>query len=362
MLDENFSFMLKFLSKKDLNENFVFSPFSIMVVLRCLASGAENESLQELQSFITKDEKQFRELLTTLTAIEVDSRGEENLFWTGTKVLAAIRADVKNEFKREVKLLLNCDTNIINDTEETRKMLSDWMKHKTHGKLTASEINDNTLMMLINVVYWKAAWVNQFLSHNTKFRPFYSERGIIHIETMLGEMLCKRFFLKVQGVQMSIIELFTRGKFSLVIVKLPNFKPGIFTYHLHRMIANFPENDFANKRTKSEFEVVNVIMPKMNIKINLQIIEQLKALGIQQVFHEETADLSKMTDVEHAHVGEIEHKAVFCVDESGCEAAACTSADVTDGISKQFNVNTPFFFMVLPKMTLTPIFGGVFNP
>lgn len=354
MDDEIFVFMLKFLSKQDLKENFVFSPFSIMVILRCLTSAAKNESLKELQSLVTMEPNEFRKLLLKLTA-------GKSSFWTGTKVLAAPRANIKSEFKSELKYLLDVDTHIMDDRNETQKMLSEWITEKTNGKISPTQIDDDKLMYLINVVYWKAAWFYPFFSEDTKMRPFFSDLGETQIETMFGNMLCKRFAFDIQELHLSVLEMMTKSEYSLVIVKLPELKQGEYSLALRTLIEKFPEMEFANGRMNSQLEDVDVFMPKLNIINDMQIIKHLQLLGVHQVFEENIANLSNMTDKKDAYVCEIEHKAIFCADENGCEAAACTQVDVADGPGKHSVVNTPFLFMVMPKMNFTPIFSGVFN-
>ncbi|VDK39288.1 unnamed protein product [Gongylonema pulchrum] len=57
------------------------------------------------------------------------------------------------------------------------RTVNGWVSNQTHGKIkdliSASNINSNTVLMLLNAIYFKGTWKKQFNSSDTKEKPFY---------------------------------------------------------------------------------------------------------------------------------------------------------------------------------------------
>ena len=59
------------------------------------------------------------------------------------------------------------------------KQINFWIESKTNGliKEMIDKLNDNTVMLLINAIYFKGKWKSQFDPKNTVQSPFYKPDG-----------------------------------------------------------------------------------------------------------------------------------------------------------------------------------------
>ena len=108
-------------------------------------------------------------------------------------------------------------------------------------------------------------------------------------------------------------------------------------------------------------------VPKFDVSSNLQLIEDLEALGVTDVFDDTKADFTPLVDLdESAAVTSVQHAARVLVDENGCEAAAftaitaeCTAALIEELPEIEMNLNRPFAFMITGVDGLTLFIGAV---
>ena len=68
------------------------------------------------------------------------------------------------------------------------EQVNNWCKNKTHGKIDKilDELEPNTLMIILNAVYFKGEWEKKFLEYFTNKLPFYYNLGNeeIKVDTM----------------------------------------------------------------------------------------------------------------------------------------------------------------------------------
>src|SRR5690606_10057915 len=60
-----------------------------------------------------------------------------------------------------------------------RAVINDWVKEATGGKIPeiVEEIRDDHVMFLINAIYFKGSWTEQFDRSRTRPEPFHLEGG-----------------------------------------------------------------------------------------------------------------------------------------------------------------------------------------
>ena len=111
---------------------------------------------------------------------------------------------------------------------------------------------------------------------------------------------------------------------------------------------------------------IHLSMPKFDVVSQMDLVEELRELGITDVFDDSLSDFTPTTqDVDRLCVSEVNHAARVKVDEEGCEAAAFTlmlveptSAFIADEVD--FVLDRPFVF-ILTGITDQPLFAGVVN-
>ena len=120
-------------------------------------------------------------------------------------------------------------------------------------------------------------------------------------------------------------------------------------------------NDFNQKQVK-----INLSVPKFDVSSDLELSDNLKALGITDAFDEFTADFSPILPDVPSSIGKVQHSARVKIDEKGCEAAAFTAITAT-GSSRppdeqiDFVLERPFIFVITGTDSLPRFIGTVNN-
>ena len=107
-------------------------------------------------------------------------------------------------------------------------------------------------------------------------------------------------------------------------------------------------------------------MPKFDVAADMDLVEQLKLLGITDIFQPGVADISNLlVQADGGFVSQVKHAARVSIDEKGVTAAAFTVIDrcgaampPTERVT--FTLDRPFLFYIESQDGL-PLFAGIVN-
>ena len=123
------------------------------------------------------------------------------------------------------------------------------------------------------------------------------------------------------------------------------------------------ESKMVNGRRITDAETLKVVTMVYGGLVNKNIVAGLQALGVTDVFDEERADFSPLSD-DGGCLTRIQHAARVMVDEEGCTAAAFT-VELKDGSMMpkdpprvDFHLDRPFLFYITGD-TGNVLFSGV---
>ena len=227
------------------------------------------------------------------------------------------------------------------DSEQLVDNINRWIELETRNKIQNAfhQIDPETVMLLVNVVYFKEKWENPF--NDVYPEEFTNLNG----ETMEVETMCEqRDYLYGQFEQYRILRLDYLGNASMYIV-LPNED-----VNLHDLLLGLNARKLNDDLGKLKSTEVNLRLPKFKLETNINLKNLLEQLGVDTLFNEQ-ANLSKMSEEKGLMVTETVQKAFIEVDENGTEAAAMTEVDLALGFGDpppaiKFHVNRPFIFLI----------------
>ncbi|XP_040070411.1 intracellular coagulation inhibitor 2-like [Ixodes scapularis] len=99
--------------------------------------------------------------------------------------------------------------------------VNEWVKIKTRGKISGFEIPPNTIMALLNAIYFKGLWNTSFDPNNTSILPFHNKGAeVVMVETMTR--LAKVPF--TSEPQFEAIDLSYKGDQHCMVIILPSEK------------------------------------------------------------------------------------------------------------------------------------------
>uniref|UniRef100_A0A914QII9 Serpin domain-containing protein n=1 Tax=Panagrolaimus davidi TaxID=227884 RepID=A0A914QII9_9BILA len=208
-----------------------------------------------------------------------------------------------------------------------------FIRNATNGMIksviTPDEINQNTDIALINAIHFTGIWEQPFEDRQKKI--FYSnpEREIDMMKIFIeAEADWNLTYMENEWHALGIPY---KSRKAWLYIILPTKKDG-----LNELIKKFDYEQFKNVTTRDESNKLNVTIPVIETEASLDLAENLKKLGIIDVF-KDNCDLSKMLQGSNK-INKAVHKAAIKIDEKGTEASAAT-------VTYQFARSAPGFFV-----------------
>ena len=356
-------------------ENLLLSGFSITTAMAMIFLAARDEASKEIQEcfgFHTDlDEHKlgYKDILKHLASC--NNKDAELII--SQKIFADNRLEIPELFTVDTHDSFGAETTKLDLAEPaSADIINKWVKEATKGKIESiangNDFNSDTLMMLLNAIYFKCNWDQKFNSDNTKEQDFYlsgQEAGPkVKAQMMtLGDVNLQTIFIR--SLDARAVELPYKGnKFSMIFI-LPEREDGFdeMDQRLRDVDLN-NELSFGKGRTK-----FNVKIPKFKLESSQDLNEQLKSLGVKTAFvsgRSNFGGISKEPNQE-TFLKTVRQKAVIEVDEAGTEAVACTGVVAYAKCAPiqpcSFICNRPFIFLIRQQETGLILFiGRMMNP
>ncbi|XP_044861231.1 serpin B4-like [Mauremys mutica] len=255
-------------------------------------------------------------------------------------------------------------SDFLNAAEETREQINLWVETFTKGKIkdlfAPGTLSTDTVLVLVNAVYFKGQWEVEFKKENTKERPFQ----INETTSKPVQMMYQKGKYKIATIEehdCQVLELpYIGGDLSMYIL-LPKDYMGLT--QLEKELT-YEKLTTWNSPDHLKEDEVEVSLPQFKIETSAQLKQYLEALGMTDVFRPGVADLSGMAKEGGLFVSQVVHKAYIEVNEEGTVAAAATGDEVTTtsaGIPVQFVADHPFLFFIRHQKTKCILFYGRFS-
>jgi serpin B len=233
---------------------------------------------------------------------------------------------------------------------------------KTEGKIERilDQLEDNAAAVLLNAVYFKAAWASTFSKHDTHDEPF----NLSASQRVSVPMMHKRAVVPlVARTGYRAVRLpYVIDKIGMVVV-LPEAVDGLAAVGA-RLDATELSALFATLQA-SEPKALSLALPRFKVSYKADLVPPFRASGMALAFDPARADFSGMTGPAaraRFAIGQIVHRAIIEVEEEGTEAAAATAAVMTLTSAPinqgSFQVDRPFLYYVVDHATGAILFQG----
>ena len=329
--------------------NIVFSPSSVHTALAMAALGARGETAKQLFSALYgTDSPPAADKALPATAPGKSSVSIANALWMqhGIKLDSTYENAVKSRFDSELS-----QVNFEGDPDGSRSEINQWVAGKTNGKIpnlfTPGSITAADRLILVNAIYFKAAWRDKFQVAATRDEPFKIGGKDVDVPTM---HLTHAFdYFEHDGVQ--VISLPYEGEDDLaMIILLPRSADG-----LPDLEKSLTAGQIAEWESQLASTRVALSMPKWKSSSTFQMIPPLQALGIRNAFTD-AADLTGISATP-LKINGVFHQAVIEVDESGTEAAAATGLRMASALAVRrappvpMVIDHPFLYVIQKRNT-----------
>ncbi len=342
--------------------NLMLSPLSASTALTMLLNGCDGETYSQVHQLLgyegmTIDEinDSYQNLVNQLLEVDNDVQlALANAVW------------YRQDFIVKPPFLNTMDSSFAAHVEKldfslpsALTKINGWASDNTNGKIpkVMDEISSDAVMFLMNALYFKGSWTQQFDKDKTSLKPFYPDNSSqMSVSTMFGKIPSKTYATS----DYRAIELtYGRTNFSMVIIvpvnNLAGFLETFDAEEWQNLTSAFDENPDTYEN--------EVYLPKFKFSYEKVLNDQLKSLGMVDAFDSGLADLSGISDND-IFVSFVKQNTFVDVNEEGTEAAAVTTIGIVEtSMPLPFEVNKSFVFAIRERTTNTLLFlGKVVNP
>lgn len=356
----------------DINDpsNIVFSPFSIHIALSMIYMGADAETYKEIGNALKYGRNGDKNEIAKTFRLILRKLDSETGLKIVNKIFVKANYNLHRNFQHTIVHFFDSRVSNVNFMEgiAAAKKINKWVSEKTNGTIndivSSHDFDKLTRAVLINTIYFKGKWRNNFYSEFTRKMPFWSTPiKFVEVDMMRQHEQLK--YGNLEKLDATVLEMdYVDSQISMMFI-LPNKKDGLGVLQ-----KKFHKMDLHDVRKQMREEHVALFLPKFTFSFNLKLKEILTNFGLKTAFDENTANFSKLKDPtidEPFWLSDIVHQAFIKVDEEGTEASAVTRFSLRGGgsgppvIFHPFNVDHPFMFMVVLNNFV--LFSGcVHNP
>ena len=375
--NSTFTFDLYHEILKSNDGNLFYSPYSISLALAMTYAGAGGETGEQMAETLhyTLPQNKLHPAFNTLDLI-LASRGEPdewresegfklniaNSLWgqTGYMFMAEFLDLLGTNYGAGMNL---CD--FAGNPDASRIKINEWVEEKTEDRikdlLSPGTVDALTRLILVNAIYFNAAWAHPFEEWNTEDDFFYPLDGDAIMVPMMSQV--ESFRVNIGDNYKAILIPYDGWKLSMAVI-IPD--KGKFAEIENSLDADFVATILNGM---SSYEVI-LTMPKFTYESGFSLRETLSAMGMQVAFDPMGADFSGMDGTRNLYIYDVIHKAFIKVDEEGTEAAAATAvimeltaAPMEEPEPIEIRIDRPFIFLIRDNQTGAILFvGRVVNP
>ncbi|CCH28845.1 serpin family protein [Actinosynnema sp. NPDC047251] len=288
----------------DRTRNAVWSPYSVASALGMVAHAARGETRRELDALLGAGNADL------LRDSDVGTVGDDAEFAVANTLWAWDALPLEDGFLAELARWPGGQVRsapFADDPEGARKLINADVADTTRGLipdlLPPGAVKSDTVASLVNALYLKCAWNEEFPVHDTTPRPF---RGAGEVETMRLEATLRHG----TAPGWEAVAIPAHGGVEAVVL-LPDDVLGD--------LAGVPAALESLERHRIE-----LFLPKLALTVPTTLGAPLREVGVRTLFTRD-ADLTGLSPDPRLYVDEVLHEAVLRLDEQGFEGAAATA-------------------------------------
>ena len=365
-VNDNNAFTLKFF--KTVNDedksgkSFIYSPLSITYVLSMVNSAAEGNTQRELEQTLGFREggaKAVNEFCKTLidSLPLVDKKVQLHI---ANAIFVNKNNKLQSQFQKDMQKYFDAKAESLDFTsKKTLERINGWCHKKTKGMIPSiiDELNPDAVSYLLNAIYFKASWTNEFEELATKTEAFTTADGKVDMPLMRQT---KKFRYMKNSTFAAVDLPYGNEQWSMTVM-LP--EEGKTTDDVINYLANDGMSFLSDFRSRR----VNLKLPRFETESTTKdLIATLQKLGIIRVFGH-GSEIPNMCDA-NVFISMMLQKARIKVNESGSEAAAVTVAVMEKTMAVRepepivmFHADRPFVYMIREASTGVILFVGKFT-
>lgn len=351
---------------EDAGKNVFMSPASISIALTMAYNGADGTTKEAMARTLAFGDMPLEEVNQANQILL------SNLAYADSRVRLAIanslwareRMPFYPDFIERNRTYYGAEiTNLDFSDPNTVKTINAWVNRNTNGKIPTiiERIPEEMILYLINAIYFKGMWRDEFDPKETQNEQFSLLDGSKKTVPVMHQTEHYRY-VAGNGFQAASLP-YGEGRFSMYVF-LPD--PGSSLAEFQGQLT--AENWTTWMASFGSMEG-NIGLPRFEIEYEKTLNDALKSIGMEIAFDPGAANFSKMLPVSpgaNAYISEVKHKTYVKVNEEGTEAAAATSVGIgLTSMPQRFTMimDRPFFVAIRDNQSGTILFmGSIVDP
>jgi serpin B len=368
VFDDLDAFTVDFFARASGTDNAVLSPASVALALGMVHAGARGETAEEIGKALhlsRPDAEVHGALATALSRWNAEHESYElavvnRLFGEKTVPFQPGYLELTGTvFGAPLE-----PTDFAGSPEAARQRINGWVEQQTHDRIKdlmpVGAVTPATRLVLVNAVYFKAAWRDPFSESATQDQSFVAPSGTKKVPMM--RKVDHYAHKSVPEAGLSVIHLPYEGDGFEMVIVLPDDPKGLAAVE-----KAMSAEALASWLEAGKWPRVDLQLPKFKIEMSepLRLSGILRAMGIERAFDHTRADFTKMAPADaQLEISEGFHKAFIEVDEKGTEAAAATALGMRAGSAPPtdepipFVADHPFLYLIRDTKTDATLFMG----
>ncbi|HEX7494120.1 MAG TPA: serpin family protein [Bacteroidales bacterium] len=352
-----FDIFKKVIETSTQSENVIISPLSISSALSMTLNGANGETRNAMLAALRLNgltpeiiNNSYKDLTEAL--LNVDKRvliSIANSVWTEKNFM------VKKPFSDILGRYYNAESKSFNITDPmVPNQINSWIESKTNGliKNMIDKLDQRTVMLLINAIYFKGKWNSQFDKEKTVQGSFYKSGG----STTQVPMMKQTSEYKIYNGEGFTLAEFPYGQANYVMdILLPDDSNGI-----NSIMPLINDNSIKGWISQMSERKADVTFPKFKYGYKTDLNDILTDMGMGIAFTD-NADFSNISDI-NLLISMVKHQAFIETNEEGSEAAAATIVGISTTSMPAgpyiLNINHPFLYLIRETSTNSILFMG----
>ncbi|MDY6938400.1 MAG: serpin family protein [Cyanobacteriota bacterium] len=349
------------------DRNIFISPASVAFALAMTYNGASGDTQAAMARTLEFQDMSLEEVNFAYEALKstlenIDPNVElaiANALWSDLGI------DFNSDFLTNTREFYQAEATELDFSQpDAPATINNWVAQNTKGKIDSivDRIPPDTILFLINAIYFQGDWSEPFDPEVTAEQPFTKLDGTQTPHPLMSQTGDYQY---LENETFQAVSLpYGNGQFSFYIF-LP--KAGI---ELTDFVGNLNDTNWETWIDEFSQQPGSIQIPKFELEYEITLNDTLKALGMDVAFDRTRADFSAMrTPPPGLAIDRVKHKTFVEVNETGTEAAASTSVGAVTTSAPAFQepfsmvVDRPFFCAIRENRTQTIVFmGSIVDP